>query len=179
MCPDGNRRAGVAMDVRGITPHPFRVSARVPDDMVSLDTDGEWAAWAGFDCTTAGTGDGERKSVVLVAIAVTPFAPAPGAAPAEVLRAMLRARHPAGALIEELTTTDGNPGLRVRCAVTERRGGRAVTTGQVQAFVAFSAVGALAVVSAVCPDPADLDRAAGLVAGIAARMTVTAATAAA
>ena len=92
---------------------------------------------------------------------------------------MLRARHPAGALIEELATADGNPGLRVRCAVTERRGGRAVTTGQVQAFVAFPGAGALAVVSAVCPDPADLDRAAGLVAGIAARMTVTAATAAA
>jgi hypothetical protein len=35
------------------------------------------------------------------------------------------------------------------------------------------------VVSAVCLDAADLDRAAVLVAGIAARMTVTAATAAA
>ena len=80
------------MDVLGITPHPFRMTARVPDDMVCMDTDGEWAAWAGFDCTT----DGERKSVVLVAIAVTPFAPAPGAAPAEVLKAMVRARYPAG-----------------------------------------------------------------------------------
>jgi hypothetical protein len=167
------------MDVLGITPHPFRMTARVPDDMVSLDSDGEWAAWTGFDCTSADTGDGERKSVVLVAIAVTPFTPAPGAAPAEVLRAMLRARHSSGAVIEELGTADGNPALRVRCAVTEQRGGRAVTTGQVQAFVAYPGAGALAVVSAVCPDPADLDRAAGLVAGIAARMTVTAATAAA
>jgi hypothetical protein len=169
------------MDVLGITPHPFRVTARVPDGMVSLDTDGEWAAWTGFDCAIAGNraGAGERESVVLVAIAVTPFEPAPGAAPAEALRAMLRARHPAGAVIEELSTADGNPGLRVSCAVTEQRGGRTVTTGQVQAFVAFPGAGALAVVSAVSPDPADLERAAGLVAGIAAGMTVTAATAAA
>jgi hypothetical protein len=166
------------MDVLGITPHPFRITARVPDDMVSLDTGGEWAAWTGVDCA-AGPAGGERTSVVLVAIAVTPFAPAPGAAPAEALRATLRARHPAGAVIDELTTADGNPGLRFRCAVTERRSGRAVTTGQVQALVAFPGAGALAVVSAVCPDPADLDRAAGLVAGIAAGMTVTAATAAA
>ncbi len=179
------------MDVRGITPHPFRVSARVPDDMVSLDADGEWAAWTGVDCTTVspgdgpgdgageGAGDGGRTSVVLVAIAVTPFAAVPGAAPGEVLRAALHARHPAGALIEELTTADGDPVLRVSRTVTQRRGGRAVTTGQVQAFVSFPGAGALAVVSAVCPDPADLDRAAGLVAGIAARLTVTAATAAA
>jgi len=166
------------MDVLGITPHPFRMTARVPDDMVSLDADGEWAAWSGFDCTTAGTG--ERKSVVLVAIAVTSFSPAPGAAPAEELRAILRARHPAGtAAIEELSTADGNPALLARCTVTERRGGRPVTTGQAQAFVVFPGAGALGVVSAVCPDAADLDRAAGLVGVIAARMTVTAATAAA
>jgi hypothetical protein len=164
------------MDVLGVTPHPFRMMARVPDDMVCLDTDGEWAAWSGFDCAT----DGERKSVVLVAIAVTPFAPAPGVAPAEVLKAMLRARDPAGAaVIEELSTPDGNPALRVRCAVTEQRNGRPVTTGQAQALVVFPGAGALGVVSAVCLDVADLERAAGLVAGIAARMTVTAATAAA
>ena len=164
------------MDVLGITPHPFRMTARVPDDMVCMDTDGEWAAWSGFDCTT----DGERKSVVLVAIAVTPYAPAPGAAPAEVLKAMVRARYPAGtAAIEELSTADGNPALRVRCAVTEQRGGRPVTTGQAQALVVFPGAGALGVVSAVCPDAADLDRAAGLVAGIAARLTVTAVTVAA
>ncbi len=164
------------MDVLGVTPHPFRMTARVPDDMVTLDTDGEWAAWSGFDCAT----DGERKSVVLVAIAVTSFAPAPGTSPAEELRAVLRARHPAGAaMIEEFSTADGNPALQVRCTVTEQRGGRQVTTGQAQAFVVFPGAGALGVVSAVCPDAADLDRAAGLVAGIAARMTVTAATAAA
>ena len=164
------------MDVLGVTPHPFRMTARVPDHMVSLDTDGEWAAWSGFDCAT----DGERESVVLVAIAVTSFATTPGAAPAEELGATLRARHPAGtAVIEELGTAEGNPALRIRCTVTEQRGGRSVTTGQAQAFVVFPGAGALGVVSAVCPDVADLDHAAGLVAGIAARMTVTAATAAA
>ena len=164
------------MDVLGVTPHQFRMTARVPDDMVTLDADGEWAAWSGFDCAT----DGERTSVVLVSIAVTSFAPAPEVAPAEVLRAMLRARHAAGtAVIEELSTAEGNPALRIRCTVTEQRGGRSVTTGQAQAFVMFPGAGALGVVSAVCPVAADLDRAAGLVAGIAARMTVTAATAAA
>ena len=118
--------------------------------MVSLDTDGEWAAWSGFDCVT----DGERKSVVLVAIAVTAFATAPGAAPAEELAAMLRARHPAGtAVIDELAAADGNPALRIRCTVTEQRGGRSVTTGQAQAFVLFPGAGALGVVSAVCPIP--------------------------
>ena len=164
------------MDVLVVTPHPFQITARVPDDMVSLDTDGEWAAWSGFDCAA----DGERKSVVLVAIAVTAFSTARGAAPAEELRAMLRARHPAGtAVIEELAAADGNPALRTRCTVTEQRGGRPVTTGQAQAFVVFPGAGALGVVSAVCPDATDLDRAAGLVATIAARMTITAATAAA
>jgi hypothetical protein len=164
------------MDVLCVTPHPFRMTAMVPDDMVSLDTDGEWAAWSGFDCAA----DGERKSVVLVAIAVTAFAAAPGVAPAEALGALLRARHPAGtALIEELAAADGNPALRIRCSVTEQRDGRPVTTGQAQAFVVFPGAGALGVVSAVCPDAADLDRACVLVAGIAARMTVTAATAAA
>jgi hypothetical protein len=164
------------MDVLVVTPHPFRMTARVPDDLVSLDTDGEWAAWSGFDYAAGG----ERKSVVLVAIAITPFAPAPGTAPAVELGAILRARHPAGtAVIEELSTAEGNPALRVRRTVTEQRGGRSVTTGQAQAFVVFPGAGALGVVSAVCPDAADLDRAAGLVSGIAARLMVTAATAAA
>jgi hypothetical protein len=164
------------MDVLGVTPHPFRMTARVPDDMVSLDTDDEWAVWSGFDCVA----DGEHRSVVLVAIAVTSFTPVPGATPAEELTALLRARHPAdAAVIEELSTADGNPALRVSCTVTEQRDGRSVTTGQAQAFVVFPGAGALGVVSAVCPDAADLDRAASLVAGIAARMTVSAATAAA
>ena len=43
------------MDVLGITPHPFRMTARVPDDMVSLDADGEWAAWTGFESGADGS----------------------------------------------------------------------------------------------------------------------------
>ena len=107
------------MDVLGVTPHPFRMTASCRH-MVSLDTEGEWAAWSGFDCAT----DGARESVVLVAIAVTSFSPAPGAAPAEALRAMLRARYPSGtAVIEELSTADGNPALRIRRTATERHQG--------------------------------------------------------
>jgi hypothetical protein len=164
------------MDVMGNTPHPFRVMASVPDDMVSLDADGEWAAWSGVYCTA----DGGREAVVLVSIAVTAFEPAPGVAPGEFLAAELRARHPAGAgVIDEFSTSDGKPAVRVSCVVTQQLNGRAVTTGQAQALVVFPGAGALGVVSGVCPDVADLDRAAVLVAGIAARMTVTAATAAA
>ena len=75
-------------------------------------------------------------------------------------------------MIDELSTTEGNPALRIRCVVTEQRGGRPVTTGQAQAFVAFPGAGALGVVSAVCPDAADLDRAAASSLGLAARMTM-------
>ena len=164
------------MDVLCVTPHPFRMTARVPDDMVSLDTDGEWAAWSGFDCTA----DGERKSVVLVSIAVTAFAAAPGAAPAEALGALLRARHPAGtALIEELDAADGNPALRIRCTVTEQRDGRQVTTGQAQAFVVFPGAGGARSGQCRLPGCRRPGPRCALVAGIAARMTVTGATAAA
>lgn len=164
------------MDVMGITPHPFRMTARVPDDMVSLDADGEWAAWSGLSCTA----DGGRKSVVLVSIAVTSFDPAPGAAPGEAIKATLRARQPAGgAAIEDLAAADGTPAVLTRRTLTQRVNGREVTTGQAQALVPYAGAGALGVVSGVCLDPADLDRTAVLVAGIAARMTVTAATVAA
>jgi hypothetical protein len=164
------------MDVTGITPHPFRMTARVPDGMVSLEADGDWAAWSGVDRCA----DGERESVVLVAIAVTAFQPAPGTAPGDVLRAALGSGHPAAhGLVDEFAAADGRPALRVRGEVTRRLRGRTVTTGQAQALVVFPGAGALGVVSALCPDPADLDRAAALVAGIAAQMTVTAAPAAA
>jgi len=164
------------MDVMGVTPHPFRMMARVPDDMVSLVADGEWAAWSGLVCAA----EGDRSAVVLVSIAVTPFCPAPGVVPAEVIKATLRARDPEGeAVIEDFSTADGLPAVRVRSAVTQCVNGREVTTGQAQALVVYPGAGALGVVSGVCLNPADLDRAGVLVAGIAARMTVTAATAAA
>jgi hypothetical protein len=164
------------MDVMGVTPRPFRMTASVPDGMVSLDTGGDWAAWCGVDHSAAGG----RESVVLVAIAVAPFQPAAGAAADDVLKAALKSRHPAGAgIVEEFAAADGNPAVQVRCAVTQRVNGRTVTTGQAQALVVFPRAGALGVVSGLCANPADLDRAAVLVARIAAQMTVTAAPAAA
>ena len=159
-----------------MTPHPFRMTARVPDGMVSLDVGGEWAAWSGV----ARGAHCERESVVLVSIAVTAFHPAPGVAAADALKAALRSRHPAAdGVVDEFAAADGRPALRVRGEVRRRMRGRTVTTGQAQALVVFPGVGALGVVSAVCADTADLDRAAELVAGIAAQMTVTAAPAAA
>jgi hypothetical protein len=163
------------MDVMGVTPHSFRVTASVPDEMVSLDPGGEWAAWSGVDCRSARG----RTALVLVCIAVAPFDPAPGTTGA-ALEAALRARHPAGdGAVDEFTGVSGNPGVRVSSVVTQRVRRRQVTTGQAQALAVFPGARALGVVSAVCPDPADLDRAAALVLRIAARMTVTAAPAAA
>ena len=171
---DGNRKAGVAMDVMGVTPHPFRMTASVPDDMLRLD-DGDWAAWSGVACAA----DGGRVSVVLVSIAVTPVDLA-SRQPGDVLARVLAARHLAGAgAADEFTTAGGQPAVRVSRTVTQRLRGKTVTTGQAQALVVFPGAGALGVVSAICPDPADLDRAASLVMRIAARMTVTAAPAAA
>jgi hypothetical protein len=163
------------MDVMGDTPHPFLMTASVPDEMIRLDAGGEWAAWSGVDCTAGGG----RVSVVLVSIAVAALDPVPRA-PREALKAALAARHPARAgVVDEFSTADGSPALRVRGTVTQQVNGHPVTTGQAQALVVFPGAGALGVVSAVCPDPADLDRAAALIAQIAARMTVTAAPAAA
>jgi hypothetical protein len=152
-----------------VTRDVFSMTVPVPDDLVGMptggDTDGEWAAWLGMAC---GPVDG-RSAVVLVSVTVTAYTPPPGASGAEALAAGLRAQHPGGsALIEEFATASGTPA-----------GGRDVTTGQAQALVVYPGPGALGVVSAICPDPADLDRAAALVTGMAAGMTVTGASAAA
>jgi hypothetical protein len=164
------------MDVTGNTPRPFRIMASVPDEMISLDADGDWAAWLGLDYAEA---DG-RASVVLVSIAVTALDPARGRGVAEVLAAAVRERHPAGTgVVAEFRTAAGDAGVRVQGEVTRKVGRRTVTTGQAQALVAFAGAGALGVVSGICPDPADLDRAGSLVAVIASRLTVTAAPAAA
>lgn len=154
----------------------FRMVAPVPEDLVGMPAEGqgEWAAWHGITCAPAG----ERHMVVLVSIAVTAFHPA---VPADKeLAVRLRGRHPGDdARIDEFTTSCGNLGMSVRRVVTQPVNGRDVTTGQVQALVAYPAAGALGVVSAVALDPGDLDRAADLVTGIAAGMTVTGAPAAA
>ena len=173
------------MDVSGVTPHPFRMLATVPEGMVGLPADGDWAAWTGFWSAPM---DG-RDAVILVSITVTAFdadraggaGTARGAGTAgDVLAARLRVRHAeAAAVIEEFRTPGGDPAVCLRCPVTEQVCGREVTTWQAQALVAYPSAGALGVVSGVALDADDLDRAAALVAGIAAGMTVTVAPAAA
>jgi hypothetical protein len=160
-----------------VTRDTFRMMALVPEDLVGLPADGEWAAWLGLTSTPV---DG-RTAVVLVSITVTALSAPQGAARAgESLAARVRARHPEGtALIEDFTTPGGNRAVSVRRTVTQRVDGRDVTTGQAQAFVVYPGPGALGVVSGVALDPDDLDRAVVLVTGIAAGMTVTSAPAAA
>ena len=178
------------MDVSGVTPHPFRMLATVPEGMVGMPADGEWAAWTGFWSAPV---DG-RDAVILVSITVTAFdarAGGTGTGGRNGDRGWAGRRltcSPRGsgcgipdatAVIEEFRTPGGDPGVCLRCPVTERVRGRDVTTWQAQALVAYPSAGALGVVSGVALDPADLDRAAALVAGIAAGMTVTVAPAAA
>ena len=182
-----------------VTRDVFSMTVSVPDDLVGMPTDGdtdgdtgsgdtgsgdtgsgdtgrEWAAWLGMTC---GPVDG-RSALVLVSVTVTAYTPPPGASGAAALAALLRAQHPEGsALVEEFTTASGSPAVSIRRVATKRAGGRDVTTGQAQALVIYPGPGALGVVSGICPDPADLERAAALVTGIAAGMTVTGASAAA
>lgn len=159
-----------------VTRDTYRMMAPVPEELVSMpaDGEGEWAVWHGVTNAPAGG----RNAVVLVSIAVTAFHP--GDPADDELAARLRGRHPGGgASVGEFVTADGNPAASIRRVVTQRVNGRDVTTGQAQALVAYPEAGALGVVSAVALDPADLDRAAELVTGIAAGMTVTGAPAAA
>jgi hypothetical protein len=163
-----------------VTRDTFQLMALVPEDLVDLPADGEWAAWL-----TSTPVEG-RTSVVLVSITVTALEPPPGTPKTTVgesLAARVRVRHPAGRsgspLIEEFTTQGGNCAVSVRRVVTQRLNGREVTTGQAQALVAYPVPGALGIVSGVALDPHDLDRAAVLVMEIAAGMTVTSAPAAA
>jgi hypothetical protein len=158
-----------------VTRGTFQMMALVPEDLVGLPADGEWAAWL------TSTQVGARTAVVLVSISVTALSAPQGAVRAgESLAARLRARHPERtALIEEFTTPGGNRAIGVRRVVTQQVNGRDVTTGQAQAFVVYPGPGALGVVSGIALDPDDLDRAVVLVTGIAAGMTVTSAPAAA
>ena len=165
------------MSAVSVTRDTFQLMALVPEDLVSLPADGEWAAWL-----TSAQVD-ERTAVVLVSVTVTALDPSPGMAKAKAvdsLAARIRSRHPEHtALVEEFTTQDGNHAVAVRRVVTQRVNGRDVTTGQAQALVVYPGPGALGVVSGVALDPDDLDRAAVLVMEIAAGMTVTSASAAA
>ena len=161
-----------------VTRDTFQMMALVPEDLVEMPAEGEWAAWMTCDQV-----DG-RTVVVLVSISVTALESPQRAASARAVRdwlaARLRARYPQrGAVIEELATQCGNPAVAVRRTVTQRVNGRDVRTGQAQALVVYPGPGALGVVSGVALDPADLKRAAALVTEIAAGMTVTTAPAAA
>ena len=160
-----------------VTRDTFRMMVAVPEDLMGLPADDEWAAWVGLTSTSVGG----RTAIVLVSITVTALDPAPGQArAADSLAARVRARHPDGsALVEEFATAGGNRAVSVRRTVTQRVGGRDVTTGQAQALVVYPGPGALGVVSGVALDPGDLDRAAALVTEIAGGMTVTSASAAA
>jgi hypothetical protein len=158
-----------------VTRDTFRMTALVPEELVSLPADGEWAAWL-----TSTQVDG-RMAVVLVSITVTALGtPLEAARPGESLAARVRARYPEDTvLIEEFTTPGGYRAVELRRVVTQRIGDGDVTTGQAQALVVYPGPGALGVVSGVALDPDDLDRAAALVTEIAAGMTVTSASAAA
>lgn len=150
------------------------MTVTVPENLVGLPAEDDWAAWQGITCVTAG----DRSALVLVSITVTAFHPAKNAN--DELARRLRERHPEGsARIEQFTTPDGNPAVTVRRVATQRVNGRDVTTGQAQALVAYPGAGALGIVSGVALDPDDVDEAAELVTGIAAGMTVTVASAAA
>jgi hypothetical protein len=162
-----------------VTRDSFRVLAFLPDDLVSLPAEAgpeAEAAWVGVSCGRAGG----RTSLVLVSITVTALAGQPPSTCGGGLAARVRARHPeADAAIEEFITANGCAAVTFRSRVTQRVDGRDVTTGQAQALVVYPGPGALGVVSGVCFHPDDLDRAAAIVGGIAARMTVTGVTAAA
>jgi len=161
----------------------FLMQASVPEDLVGMpaEGDGDWAAWHGVTWADV---DG-RNAIVLVSITMTPFRQGQGrqeqgTSAADVLTARIRARRPGrDAHVGRFATAGGHPGVSVRRVVTQRVGGRNVTTGQAQAFVAYPDAEALGVVSGVALDPADLDRATELVTGIAAGMTITSAPAAA
>jgi hypothetical protein len=152
----------------------YRMTVTMPENLVGMPADDDWAAWQGVTWATV---DG-RSAVVLVSITVTAFQP--GKDVNDELAGRLRDRHPEGsARVEQLTTQGGNPAVVVRRVATQRVSGRDVTTGQAQALVAYPGAGALGIVSGVALDPDDLDRAADLVTEIASGMTVTVASAAA
>ena len=158
----------------------FHLEASVPEGLVGLATDGEcgWAAWQGVSYAAVGG----RNSVVLVSVTVAALhkeVPRKEVGNAsDALAARLRAKH-GDAAVAQFSCADGHPGLVVRQVVAQEVNGRAVTTGQAQALVAYPGARALGVVSGVALDPADLDRAAELVAEIASGMTITSAAAAA
>ena len=153
----------------------FRISVRVPRDMVRVAAAGTGADLL-FTATDARNGG---DATIVVSVTVLPFALPPGISAREALAAMLRARDRGDrAVVEEFQTAAGNRAIgirRIRPGTPRENGRLAVNTGQAQVLVVYREAGALGVVSGACRSPRDLNATAALVAGLVARMTVTAA----
>ncbi|HEY5018625.1 MAG TPA: hypothetical protein VII59_17795 [Streptosporangiaceae bacterium] len=153
----------------------FSINVRVPRDLVRVP-----AARTGADLlfTAADTRNGGDATIV-VSVTVLPFALPPEVSAGEALAAMLRARDRGDrAVVEEFSTAAGHPAIgirRIRPGAPRENGRLAVNTGQAQVLVIYREAGALGVVSGACRNPRDLNATAALVAGLVARMTVTAA----
>jgi hypothetical protein len=152
----------------------FRINVRVPRDMVRVAAAGTGADLL-FTATDARNGG---DATIVVSVTVLPFALPPGISASEALAAMLRTRDRGDrAVVEEFQTAAGHPAIgirRIRPGAPEN-GRLAVNTGQAQVLVVYREAGALGVVSGACRSPRDLNATAALVAGLVARMTVTAA----
>ena len=153
----------------------FRINVRVPRDMARVPAAGTGADLL-FTATDARNGG---DATIVVSVTVLPFALPPGISAGEALAAMLRARDRGDrAVVEEFQTVAGHPAIgirRIRPGAPRENGRLAVNTGQAQVLVVYREAGALGVVSGACRSPRDLNATAALVAGLVARMTVTAA----
>jgi hypothetical protein len=153
----------------------FFINVRVPRGLVRVP-----AAGTGADLlfTAADTRNGGDPAIV-VSVTVLPFAVPPGVTAGEALAAMLRERDRGDrAVVEEFQTAAGHPAIgirRIRPGTPKENGRLSVNTGQAQVLVVYCAAGALGVVSGACRHPRDLNATAALVAGLVARMRVTAA----
>jgi len=155
----------------------FFINVRVPRELVRVP-----AAGTGADLLfTAADGRNGGDATIVVSVTVLPFALPPGVTAAEALAAMLRERDRGDrAVVEEFQTAAGHPAIgirRIRPGAPRENGQLAVSTGQAQVLVVYCAAGALGVVSGACRSPRDVNATAALVAGLVARMTVTAAAA--
>ena len=153
----------------------FRINVRVPRDMVRVAAAGTGADLL-FTATDARNGG---DATIVVSVTVLPFALPPEVTAGEALAAMLRARDRGDrAVVEEFQTSAGHPAIgirRIRPGAPGENGRLTVNTGQAQVLVVYREAGALGVVSGACRHPRDLNATAALVAGLVARMTVTAA----
>jgi hypothetical protein len=159
----------------------FLINVRVPKDLVRVPAAGTGADLLFTAAGMAGPADARDGggAAIVVSITVLPFELPPEVAAGEALGAMVRARGRGDrAVVEEFRTSAGHPAIgirRIRRRAPRGDGRRAVSTGQAQALVVYRAAGALGVVTGACRNPADLNATAALVAGLVARMTVTAA----